>query len=652
MSKIFRSAPMTMLLPFAALVPLFGQEPSPAAHSRENVPATVRVDVHGMRVQDLAGEVVRLGVDGGLTPIAFVFLDPGCPIARRYAPGLGALAERAAKRGVGFHAVVSDPAVTPDEVRAFVEEYGLEAHVLFDGSGELASRLAPTTVPEAFVVAADGGLAYRGRIDDRFASVGRPRARVTSHDLRDAIDAAGPTASGAPVVTEPVGCVFEARSDESSDESSEHPSESPSGAAVTYWRDVAPILSANCVECHRAGSVGPFQLETHAQAKRRARMIARVCEERLMPPWRAEEGFGHFRDARALSDRQIRTLRAWADADAPEGDREHALPAPPREPTGWRLGEPDLVLPMTEAFPLPADGEDVYRYFVLEPALAEDVVVTGMDFVPGDATVVHHMNAFVDTTGRARAKDAEDEEQGFSVFGTGSFFDYSGGSDGALAFGGWAPGVDPYRLPPDHGIHLPAGGDVVIEVHYHLTGRATEDRSRLGLYLAKEPVSHYLDGLVVGTMDIAIPPGEDDYARHVWMDVSADLRITDLMPHMHTLGSSMKAIATLPGGDVLPLVSVPRWDLRWQNIYVLAEPLTVPKGSRIDVWFHFDNSAENPANPFDPPRPIRWGWGTDEEMAELWIGFVPADLGASRRLHRSEMATWMGSARPTKPEPR
>lgn len=634
---------MTMLPPLAALLPLLALPTLPTEEASDTAP--VRHDVHGLRALDLDGRVVRLGVEEGLTPLAFVFLDPGCPIARRYAPGLGELAEGAAERGVRFFAVVSDPTVTPAEVRAFAEEYELDVDVLFDGAGELASRLAPTIVPEAFVVAADGGLVYRGRIDDRFAAVGQPRARVSSHDLRDAIDSVGPRASGAPVVTEPVftepvGCVFEAWSEESSSDE------------VTYWRDVAPILSANCVECHRAGSVGPFEFETYAQAKRRARMIARVCGERLMPPWRAEEGFGHFRDARALSERQIRTLRAWADAGAPEGDREHALPAPPREPSGWRLGEPDLVLPMTEAFSLPADGEDVYRYFVLEPALAEDVIVTAMDFLPGDATVVHHMNAFVDTTGRARAKDAEDEEQGFSVFGTGSFFDYSGDSDGALAFGGWAPGVDPYRLPTDHGIYLPAGGDVVIEVHYHLTGRATEDRSRLGLYLAKEPVSHYLDGLVIGTMDVEIPPGEADYARHVWMDVPADLRITDLMPHMHTIGSSMKAIATLPGGDVLPLVSVPRWDLRWQNIYVLAEPLTVPKGSRIDVWFHFDNSAENPVNPFDPPRPIRWGWGTDEEMAELWIGCVPADPGASRRLHRAEMATWMRSAMPTKPEPR
>ncbi|MEM6671966.1 MAG: redoxin family protein [Planctomycetota bacterium] len=610
------------------------------AHASAEAIEPERLGVIGLRTVDVDGNVVRIAMKGGPGPAAIVFLDPGCPIARRYAPVLDALAERAAERGVDFYPVVSDPTVTPADVRAFCSEFELDTPCLIDADGELAARLGPRIVPEAFVISANDTLAYRGRIDDRFADIGRPRAKTSHHDLRDAIDRANGPELTEPVVTEPVGCDFEAW--DAREASTE----------VTYWRDVAPILTAHCVECHRDGSVGPFGLDTYASAKRRARMIARVSEERLMPPWRAEIGFGSFRDEHALGDRQIETLRAWASGGAPEGDAEHALPAPDW-PTGeWRLGEPDLVLPMAEAFPIPAKGEDIYRYFVLEPRLPRDVVVTAMDFLPGDPSVVHHMNSFVDYSGRARAKDAEDDEPGFSVFGTGGFFDYSGGTDDVGAIGGWAPGVDPYQLPAGHGIALPAGGELVIEVHYHLSGRATEDLSRVGLYFAKEPVEHYLDGLVIGTVDLEIPEGGEDYARHVWMKVPADMRVTDVMPHMHSIGRSMKAIVTQPDGEVVPLISIPRWDLRWQNIYALREPLFVPKGSRIDVWFHFDNSATNPANPFDPPQPMGWGWGTNEEMAELWMGIVPSDPATAWAIHAAEYAAWMRSGAVTRAEPR
>lgn len=600
--------------------------------------ATLGTNVVGLRISDVDGVVHRLGVGNGRRAVVLVFLDEGCPVARRYAPDLNGVAREAERVGVEFYGVISDPDVTARAARAFRKARSLKYPVLFDASGDLAMRVRPTTVPEAFLIDEEDRVAYRGRIDDRFASVGRLRRKITHHDLRDAIAAIGRGTVPAVRRTKPVGCVFEAWT-------------AAIPKAVTYTRNIAPILAANCTECHRQGGIGPFPLETYRQARRRARMIARVCEEKLMPPWRAESGFGHFRDERALSPRQIALLEAWADAGAPPGPPEEALPREKPTSAQWRLGPPDLILTMAEPFEIPATGDDIYRYFVLPEKLPDDVVITAMDFLPGDPTVVHHMNSFVDYTGKARKKDAEDAAPGFSVFGKGSFFDYSGEGGGTGALGGWAPGSDPYRLPPEHGIYVPKGGEVVIEVHYHLTGKKTKDRSSIGFYFAQKPVQHYVDGLVIGTMDVSIPADDGDYVRHVWMNVPADLRLIDVTPHMHNVGKSMKAVVTRPDGTQMPLISIPDWDFRWQNIYTFRKPVLIPKGSRIDAWFHFDNSAKNPDNPHAPPRKLKWGWGTDEEMAELWMAFVPVRRSDSRAIHRAGEATWYRSAKPSREEP-
>ena len=487
-------------------------------------------------------------------------------------------------------------------------------------------RLRPTVVPEAFVVDAGGRLCYRGRIDDRFVAVGKPRTKVTHHELRDAI-AALHTGGRAPESQPAVGCIFEAWT-------------AAVPESVTYTRDIEPLLRANCVECHVPGGIGPFPLDSYSSAKRRARMVAAVCEERVMPPWRAARS-GRFRDERILSERQIALFRAWADAGAPKGEADAALPALDRRATKWRLGKPDLVLKMPRPFEIPAEGNDIYRYFVLPPKFPKDVVVTAMDFVPGDPTVVHHMNSFVDYSGRARKKDAEDEAPGFSVFGDGGFFDYSGADEsGTIAVGGWTPGSDPYSLPPGYGIALERGGEVVIEVHYHLTGKATRDQSEIGFYFAKKPVSKYVDGMVIGTQELDIPANSGDYGRHSFMEVPADLVLTDITPHMHQLGKSLRATLIRPDGTFEPLITIRDWDLRWQNIYTFRQPLRVPKGSRIDVWFSYDNTEDNPDNPSSPPKRVRWGWGTDEEMAELWMGFVPDRPGDAEKIRAAAEASW------------
>ncbi len=596
------------------------------------------VDVIGMRVVDVDGQVHRIGVDDSARPAVLVFLDNYCPVSSRYAPELQAFADQAAEAGFDFFGVMSDPLITPEEARQFARDYGIDFPVIFDGSGDLAVRLDPLATPETFVIDTDNQVLYRGRIDNRFEAIGVLRNTITSHDLMDTMAALDVGDTPVPVRTMPVGCVFEAWDHGIPEQ-------------VTYNRDIAPLLNANCVECHRAGSVGPFVFETYEQAKRRSKMISLVTLQGLMPPWRAAHGFGAFRDERHLSDRQVAMLLSWANAGAPLGDEADALPAPDWPADGWQLGEPDLVVEMAEPYALPATGPDIYRYFVIPFELLNDAAIKGLEFRPGDTSVVHHANIFVDYSGRAREEDAKDDEPGFSVFGTGGFFDYNGEQD-TWGIGGWTPGAEPYRLPDDYGMWLPEGeGDIVFEIHYHLTGKATADQSRMGFYFADTAVSQWVDGFVIGTQDVNIAPGDGDYWRQFHMDIPIDMTLVDLLPHMHYLGTEAIATATLPDGTQIPLIHIEHWDFRWQNVYVFREPILLPAGSRIDAWFSFDNSASNPYNPADPPVQIGWGWGSDEEMCEIWVSFVLDDWQDRDAIIQASYGSWYQDASLRSPPP-
>jgi hypothetical protein len=591
-----------------------------AALARPSAPADEPAHVIGARVTTLDGRVLQLGLEDGTRPVALVFLDTECPVSNRYVPRLGELAAAAREAGVEFYGVYSDPTLTATLAREHVAEYELEFPTLFDATGELAARLAPERVPEAFVVGARDELLYRGRIDDRFASVGRVKANITSHDLLDALRAA--RAGEVRERTEVVGCVYEAWD-----------AHELTGT-VTYARDVAPILRAQCIECHRPGDIGPFPLTTYDDARRRARMLAEVTGERIMPPWHAAPGAGRFVDERGLSAREIAVLAAWAEAGAPEGDARDLLPAPKLSDTRWRMGAPDLVIELPVAYPVPAAGDDIYRFFVIPSTLTEDAAIVGVDFRPGDPSVVHHCLAYVDMTGKYRRLDEQDDEPGFSVFGN------SIEDSGVESVAGWAPGAQPYRFPAGVAQRLPAGGDFVLEVHYHLSGKATTDRSALALYFADGPVERWAETLVIGTERIDIAPGDGDYGRHVWMELPDDLELIDVSPHMHYLGQEVRVVATRPDGAQEPLIHIPRWDFRWQGNYVYREPLRLPRGTRLDAYFRFDNSAANPFNPSSPPVRVREGWRTIDEMCLFYFTVVPQGNAPKRKLYRAMYAAF------------
>jgi hypothetical protein len=391
-------------------------------------------------------------------------------------------------------------------------------------------------------------------------------------------------------------------------------------AKLTFHRDVEPILQKHCQDCHRPGQVAPFSLLTYEQARKRAADLAAVTEDRTMPPWPAStsEG-GPFRDARVLTAAEIATLAAWANDDCAEGDPNDA-PPPLQFASDWPLGPPDLVIAGPEAYALEAAGRDEFRVFVVPSGLTEGKWVAAIDIKPGNPKVVHHVLAAFDTTGRARAKDAADPGPGYQSFGGFGILP-SGG------LGGWAPGKRPQSLPDGVGRYLPAGSDVLLQVHYHKSGKPETDSSAIGLYFARSSVDKQVRGGAVfpprasifSRPELHIPAGA---ARHEvtgsWT-VPFDAHVIAVAPHMHWLGKDFLLNATRPDGYRVTLIRIDDWNFNWQGTYDLVSPVPLPAGTRVDMLAHFDNSADNPRNPNTPPKAVRWGEQTTDEMC---IGFL------------------------------
>jgi mono/diheme cytochrome c family protein len=575
----------------------------------EQPPALPRLEL-----VDLDGRAWRLAGGGeGDTATAVVFLSTTCPIATASLPRLDEIAERPAAADAVGHAddarattvrcfgVVSDPMLTRAAAVAHFAARRNRLPILFDASGELRAALRPTHVPEAFLFDGSGALVYRGAIDDAFAAVGRRRTALRHHYLQDAIAAVSRGVPPPVAFVAPVGCVLESPAPRAA-------------AAVTYARDIAPIVQARCQTCHRPGEAAPFSLTTAAEAAAVAPMIVEVTRQRIMPPWPPRVDARHpLVGERWLSDAEIARLAAWAEAGCPPGDPAD-LPPSPQFATGWQLGQPDLVVRMPESFTVPAEGPDVFRNFVIPLDLPEDKVVSAIEFHPGDRRVVHHAVLFLDESGTARRLDAADAAPGYEGFGGPGFL-----PSGAL--GGWSVGNTPRRLPGGRGRYLRRGSDLVVQVHYHPDGVERGDRSEIGLFFVPEPTATIVADRqrLVGSIWLAnytldIPAGVAAYPATARYRLPRGVTVVGVVPHMHLLGRSIRVQAVLPDGGCRPLIDIPSWNYAWQDEYLFEHPFALPAGTELVVDAVFDNSAGNPSNPSSPPRRVTWGDGTLDEM--------------------------------------
>jgi mono/diheme cytochrome c family protein len=398
-----------------------------------------------------------------------------------------------------------------------------------------------------------------------------------------------------------------------------------SAATPTFNKDIAPILYANCATCHRPGEVAPFSLLTYQDASKRAALIAGAVSGHFMPPWKAEPGFGDFAGDRRLTDAQIALITVWAKAGAPEGDPS-AKPQPPKFTDGWQGGEPDQVLTIPVKYSLPADGPDQYRCFVLPTGLDHDVYIDGIEFRPGNRRIVHHSLVFLDASGQAKKMAAGSPDGSYPCFGGPGF-------PAAGLIGGWAPGLTPQPRNPSLSQPIRKGMDVVIQIHYHPSGKPEEDQSSLGIAFSGPPTKGRTSILLFDHhLDIA--PGDSNYVAKASLTLPRDVQLAGVTPHAHYLCKDMKVTATLPDGSTKPLIWIKDWDFNWQNAYRYRTPIDLPKGTRIDLVYTFDNSENNPHNPVHPPVRIHWGEETKDEMALVFLTVLLPTTEDARDLQR------------------
>ncbi|HEX3821188.1 MAG TPA: thiol-disulfide isomerase [Candidatus Sulfotelmatobacter sp.] len=386
-------------------------------------------------------------------------------------------------------------------------------------------------------------------------------------------------------------------------------------AAPTFSKDVVPILQKNCQTCHRSGEAAPFPLLTYEQARPWASSMKRVVSQKIMPPWYADPAIGHFANDRALTMQEISTIVAWANAGAPEGDPKD-MPAPKNWIEGWGMPKPDVVFQLPKPFQVPASGMVEYQYVIIPTGFTKDTWVQAAEARPTDRSVVHHIIAYLREPGSNYFKGQK----------PGVFFEApppkqdDKNDTSALASDfliGYAPGQPAEILPPGQAKLIKAGSDIVLEVHYTPNGKATTDQTRVGLILAKEPPKERVLTLSAVNGTFKIPPGDPNYRVDATFDIPQDVRLISLHPHMHMRGKDFQYRIVFPDGKSETLLKVPAYNWHWQLWYNLAEPITLPKGSKIECTAHFDNSPNNPENP-DPTKTVIWGQMNSDEMM---VGF-------------------------------
>lgn len=532
---------------------------------------------------DLKGGAADLADHKAHRVLVVAFLGCECPLARQYGPVLAKLATELAGRSVGFVGIDANAQDTPTEIAGYARLHGVGFPIYRDPSGRAAGVFGATRTPEVFVLDADRVIRYRGRVDDQYG-IGFVRKKPTRRDLLAAVEEvlAGKLVS-VPETDAPgcrIGRTRTARPD----------------AAVTYNRDIAPVLNRRCVECHRPGDIGPFPLDNYSDAAAWADTIAEVVADERMPPWHAAAAHGKFSNDRRMSAEEKRLIAEWAAAGAPEGDPSVKPPAPPTFAAGWQLPrKPDLVLDISpRPFAVPASGAVRYQYFVVDPGFKEDKWLQAAEVLPGNRAVVHHVLVFA-RSGILPRGGGLDETKGYLA--------------------AYVPGLRAVPYPPGLAKRIPAGSKLIFQVHYTATGKPETDQSKIGLLFADPAqVTHEVRTVSTVGRRISIPPGAGDHAMDSPpITLPTDARLLALMPHMHVRGKAFRYEAVAPDGRTEILLDVPRYDFNWQTAYLVDGDKTLPAGTKVRATARFDNSDRNPNNP-DPSATVRWGSQTWEEM--------------------------------------
>ena len=389
-------------------------------------------------------------------------------------------------------------------------------------------------------------------------------------------------------------------------------------APPTFAEDVASILYQSCASCHRAEGVAPFELQSYDDAAPVADLLAAAVAERRMPPWLPAPSGPVFAGDRRLTEDEIETLVRWAEAGAPRGEPS-LEPEAPVWPSGWILGEPEVVLRMSDTFTVRADGPDFHRTFALPVVLDSGRWVRAVELRPGNTRVVHHATMAVDRTGSSRLAEGLDSVPGYDEMYSRTDATLPGGF-----FLGWTPGRVPTPSPAGTSWRLEPGTDFIVEFHLRSSGQAEQLSAEVGLHFANTEPTEIPLLLRLGEQTLDIPAGDSAYVVEDSLRLPVDVRALSAYPHAHYLARTMRVWAELPDGGELTLVEIPRWDFNWQDAYRYADPIELPAGTILRLRYVFDNSAANPHNPSSPPRRVVFGRQSSDEMAEFHLQTVPA----------------------------
>ena len=398
-----------------------------------------------------------------------------------------------------------------------------------------------------------------------------------------------------------------------------HAWSAPKTQDVTFHRDVVPVLQKHCQTCHRPGEATPMSLLTYQETRPWAQAIREATLLGKMPPWDAEPGVGKkFSNERRLEQAEIEVLRTWADQGAPEGDAADA-PQPLEFVEGWIMGEPDKVWRLPEAYEVPASGTIEYTYYIIPNAFPEDTWIEASEVRPDARSVVHHIIAY------ARPP----ESTWLNGYEPGQFFvpvdrkkkeqrpPNLSPSQWRRWVAGYAPGVRPETYGPGLAKLIPAGSDLIFELHYTTSGAELRDRSSVGIRIARQPPERRLVWGAALNAGFKIPPNVANHRVDAAIEFTEEVTLLSLTPHMHLRGKSFEYRAVYPTGESEILARIPDYDFNWQITYKLEKPIPIPKGTRIEATALFDNSPNNPANP-DPSKEVGWG---DQSWEEMMIGF-------------------------------
>ncbi|MFN8344763.1 MAG: hypothetical protein U0X91_07155 [Spirosomataceae bacterium] len=397
---------------------------------------------------------------------------------------------------------------------------------------------------------------------------------------------------------------------------------------LTYYEHIQPIIAKNCVVCHRPGGIGPFSLLTYEDVAKRSKFVAKVTEIKFMPPFPADKSFQHYANERGLKDEEIALIQQWVAQGSEEGKKPKAKGKGQGDTSYVGMTKnrpPDLTLKMQSAFTVPNTGIEEFRYFHVPTGLTQDVMVEAIEFLPGNRKVVHHSRVMVDTSGRMGGLEgmhgADPKLTEFQRIPMADEFLY-----------GWVPGNDRIQFPEGVAKKISANSNLILYLHYSPSATVQTDQSEINLYFSQKPVEREVKSLILYEQHITNPPflikaNEKSTFYMSTQPLKEDISAISILPHMHYLGKTFKAFAITPDGDLVPFIKIDNWDFNWQMTYRFDSLLRVPKGSVILAEASYDNTEENPLNPFKPAKDVGFGWNTTSEMMELVIYYVSYQPG-------------------------